>query len=216
MSPKNTAPIKICIVEDEQIIRRSLRDYFSSIDGYQHIGDFGSVEEFLSAANDLGDIDVMLLDINLPGMNGIQGIQLIKESHPDTDIIILTTFNDPEYIFEALKKGAISYILKTSPIWDIKKGVEVVHAGGSYMSPDIARLVVQSFNTKKTNSVFDSLTLRQSEVLDAIVDGLSYKMIAAKFNISEHTANDHIKAIYKKLQVNSKAEAISKVLKHRS
>lgn len=211
-----TSLIKICVIEDEQIIRRSLRDFFSSIDGYQFVGDFESVEGFVDKANDLSEIDIILLDINLPGINGIQGIKPIKTHFPNTDIIILTTFNDPEHIFEALQRGAISYILKTSPIWEIKKGIEVVRDGGSYMSPDVARLVVQSFSSQKSSSVFDSLTDRQSQVLDAIVDGLSYKMIAAKFDISEHTANDHIKAIYKKLQVNSKAEAISKTLKYRS
>ncbi len=212
---KRSSAIRICIIEDNQVIRRSLCDFFSSLEEYHFVGDFESVEDFLVVAKEIGEIDIMLLDINLPGMNGIQGIKPIKKDHPQSDIVILTTFNDPEYIFDALKQGAISYILKASPIWDIKKGIEIVSAGGSYMSPEIARLVVQSFSIQRSKSVIYSLTNRRAEVLDAVVDGLSYKMIAAKFGISEHTANDHIKAIYKKLQVNSKAEAISKVLKHR-
>lgn len=205
--------INLCIVEDEQIIRRSISEYFNAIAGYHMQGAYESVEEFHEQSKLLSQLDVLLLDINLPGLSGIDAIPSIKTSWPNLDIIILTTFNDPEHIFSALENGAVAYILKKSPIWDIKKAIDVVNAGGSFMTPEIGRMVVESFNKPSRTEIFDTLTDRQSEILGGITDGLSYKMIASKFGISEYTANDHIKAIYKKLQVNSKAEAISLVLK---
>ena len=209
----NRDVIRLCIIEDEQIIRRSICDYFDAIDGYHIVGAFESVEDFNEGSLSILDIDILLLDINLPGITGVEAIPSIKANWPNLEIVILTTFNDPEHIFSALKNGAVAYILKKSPIWDIKKGIDIVSAGGSFMTPEIGRMVVESFNKPSRNEVFNSLTDRQAEILGAITDGLSYKMIASKFRISEHTANDHIKAIYKKLQVNSKAEAISLVLK---
>ncbi|NND31653.1 MAG: response regulator transcription factor, partial [Saprospiraceae bacterium] len=159
---------------------------------------------------------IILLDINLLGMSGIQGIPGILEKYPDVNIVMLTTFDQNEFIFEALKAGATGYIVKDTPIWDIKRAMETIMSGGSFMSPGIARKVMESFQTVKQESKFEELTPRQNEILNALVDGLSYKMIANKFSISTHTTCDHIKAIYRKLQVNSKGEAISLALRNKN
>lgn len=209
-----TNKANLAIIEDENVILRSLTTFFNTTENFQVTFTAREVEALIAQRE--APIDILLLDINLLGMSGIQGIPKILENYPDLEIVMLTTFDQNEYIFNALRAGASGYIIKDTPIWDIKKALETILAGGSFMSPGIARKVVQSFNQKNTQIKFESLTPRQNEILNALVDGLSYKMIADKLNISEYTTCDHIKAIYRKLQVNSKGEAISLALKHKA
>lgn len=203
---------KLAIIEDENIILRSLSSFFNNTENFEVVFTARKVEE-LHELDANQPVDIVLLDINLLGMSGIKGIPKILESYPDIEIVMLTTFDESEYIFDALRAGASGYLIKNTPIWDIKKALETILAGGSFMSPGIARKVINSFSEKKKAAKFEQLTPRQNEILNALVDGLSYKMIANKFGISEHTTCDHIKAIYRKLQVNSKGEAIKIALK---
>ncbi|MEL6123087.1 MAG: response regulator transcription factor [Bacteroidota bacterium] len=213
LSSDASPSISIAIIEDEAIVRRSIVSFFEAIEGYQISYQADSVEAFLETVESSSAVDIILLDINLPGICGIQGLPKIKSECPTAKVIILTTFEDPEHIFEALQRGAISYILKRSPIWEIKSTIDTVHAGGAYMSPSVASLVIRSFDRTKDQDDFEQLSPRQKEVLDGIVDGLSYKKIAKRLSISEHTTNDHVKAIYKRLHVNSKSEAIAKAVR---
>jgi DNA-binding NarL/FixJ family response regulator len=145
-------------------------------------------------------------------MSGISGIKIIKEKFPDINIIMFTIYHDSNKIFQSLRAGASGYLLKTTPFADIKNAIEVVHKGGSFMSPQIARKVIAFFHDKKSKAAPSSLTDKEKEIVLALADGLSYKMIADKQNISIETVRSHIKNIYKKLHVHCKAEVIKKSL----
>ncbi len=208
--------ITVGIVEDDRDIRLGIQKYLS------HQKDFlceiaaESVEEFLVKANQSEFPDVILSDIGLPGMSGIDGMRLIKEQHPDVDIVMLTVYNDWQKIFDSLRAGASGYLLKNTPLSDIKKAIETVRAGGSVMSPEIARKVMEHFSRSSTiaqKTPESILTPKEKEIVIGLVDGLSYKMLADRMNISIDTIRFHIKNIYKKLHVNSKAEVITKSLR---
>jgi DNA-binding NarL/FixJ family response regulator len=140
-------------------------------------------------------------------MSGLEGIQPLRKKYPKTEIIMLTTFDDAPRIFKALCAGASAYVTKRTPFPKIAEVITTVHRGGSYMSPAIARKVVQHFAPKAKPEA--TLTPRQTQIADALVQGLSYKMIADKLMISDETVRDHVKKMYRKLQINSKAELIS-------
>jgi DNA-binding NarL/FixJ family response regulator len=150
----------------------------------------------------------MLSDIGLPGMNGIEGIKRIKDGHPEVDIIMLSVFNNSERIFKSICAGATGYALKDTPLPELKKAILDVRAGGSYMTPSIARKVMDYFLPKK--SAADILTPKEKQIVVAMTEGLSYKLIADRLSLSIDGVRFHIKNIYRKLQVNSKAEVIGK------
>ena len=201
--------IKLALIEDDLLIQESLNDFFSAQEHIDCIQISVSVEHFLeSIPITENKPDIILLDINLLGMSGIKGIPLLLDKYPDADIIMLTTFEDNDSIFEALSAGACSYLSKKTPLKKIKEAVEVVHKGGSYMSPSIARKIVNRFAPNRNKSQY--LTSRQKEIVDGIVAGKSYKMIADDLSVSLDTVRSHIKNIYKTLNINSKAELIRK------
>lgn len=202
--------ITIALIEDDRLIQESLNDFFGVQDGVDCIHTAASVEDFLkSIAHFQKNPDIILLDINLLGISGIQGIPLLLGELPDTDIIMLTTFEDNDKIFSALSAGACSYLSKKTPLVKILEAIEVVHKGGSYMSPSIARKIVNRFAPNRNKSQL--LTARQKDIVDGIVAGKSYKMIGQDLFVSLDTVRTHIKNIYKTLEINSKAELIKKV-----
>ena len=203
--------IRIGIIEDEPLVLGNLEFFFNKQPGFEVVISNNSVEDFLEELPYNLAIDLILLDIGLPGMSGLEGIRPIKESLPNTDILILTAYDDSDKIFKALCAGAVSYLSKRANLHTIKDALSTVHNGGSYMSPSIARKVINHFAPKKKKQEA-VLTPRQEQIVQGLVDGLSYKMIADKYLISLETVRDHIKKIYKKLQVNSKAEVIRKKL----
>ncbi len=208
--------ITVGIVEDDKDIRLGIQKYLSHQKDVLCEIAAESVEEFLAKARQTEFPDVILSDIGLPGMSGIDGMRLIKEQHPDVDIIMLTVYNDWQKIFDSLRAGASGYLLKNTPLGEIKKAIETVRAGGSVMSPEIARKVMEHFSTPSTveqRTPESVLTPKEKEIVIGLVDGLSYKMLADRMNISIDTIRFHIKNIYKKLHVNSKAEVISKSLR---
>ena len=203
--------ISLAIVEDDAIIRESLSTFLGGDPQFDLQLAAVSVEEFLSAVggNPMLSPAVVLLDIQLPGMSGIEGIPHIKKLLPEVSIIMLTTFIESDKIFAALCAGACSYLAKSVSLLSIRDAIITVSRGGSYMSPGIARKVVEYF-TPKPNKIDSPLTSRQLEIAQCIVDGLSYKLVAARLDISLDTVRTHIKNIYQILEINSKGELIRK------
>lgn len=201
--------INLAIIEDDPIVLESLQAFFGNNPQFDLLVCANSVESFcqMMAVTNPPTPNILLLDIQLPGMSGIAGIPAIRELLPAINIIMLTTFEDSDKIFAALCAGACSYLTKQTSLVNIKEAVLTVSRGGSYMSPSIARKVVEHFapKPKKDNSV---LTDRQMEIVQCIVDGLSYKMIAARLDISIDTVRTHIMHIYRALNINSKGELI--------
>lgn len=205
--------ISAAIIEDIADTRDGIAEYLDKQPNILCKIKTGSVEEFLKITNKDTALDVVLLDIGLPGISGINGIKLIKEIHPGINILMLTVYEDAENIFEALCSGAHGYLLKNTGLSKIKDAVEDVYKGGAPMSPQIARKVIQYFNPSKSLKPDNLLTNREKEIVAGLVDGLSYKMIATANHISIETVRFHIKNIYKKLHVNCKAEVITKSLR---
>lgn len=203
--------IQLGIVEDEQLVMNSLETYLNKQPDIKVSLTASSMEVFLKGLKTSVPLDMVLLDIGLPGMSGLEGIRYIKEERPDIDILILTASDDSEKVFKALCSGAVSYISKRTDLQTIKEAVLTVNQGGAYMSPAIARRIVEYFAPKKKVQD-DQLTPRQLQIAQGLIDGLSYKLVADRLNISMETVRDHIKKIYKKLEINSKGELMKKKL----
>jgi DNA-binding NarL/FixJ family response regulator len=209
--------IKVAIVEDDPYINQGLQQYFELQSDICLILAASSVESFLDSLDVAELPDIVLMDIGLPGMSGIDGIYHIKQAHPHIEVMMLTIYPDVDKIFDALCAGATGYLLKNTPLPDIKKSLFELKQGGAPMSPAIARKVLHRFQSsdkkaKKKPSSLSNLTPREKEVVEAIVDGLAYKQIAQRLKIGLETVRQHIKNIYTKLQVNSKAQVISHVM----
>ncbi|WP_020403265.1 response regulator transcription factor [Gracilimonas tropica] len=204
----------IGIVEDNKKIRDLIQRYLDMQDGMTCPVAVDSVEEMLEYLDEHQRPDVMLMDIQLPGMSGIKGMEVIKSKYPEIEIIMLTVYHDSHKIFDSLKAGASGYLLKHTSLPEIKESIENLLKGGAPMSPQIARKVISHFNEEAPKKNEDSmLTNREQDIVNGLVDGLSYKMIADRYDISIDTVRAHIRNIYKKLHVNSKAEVIAKSLR---
>jgi DNA-binding NarL/FixJ family response regulator len=204
--------IKIGIVEDDKEIREAICSYLNNQQNMNCVIAEESVEKLLRLLYPDKLPDVILMDIGLPGMSGISGIKLIKEKYPDIDILMLTVHNDPQKIFQSLCAGATGYLLKTTPLTEIKKFIEELSLGGAPMSPQIARRVIEFFREGQAKKDPSLLTWKEKEIVLDLVDGLSYKMIADKQNITIETVRTHIKHIYNKLHIHCKADVIRKSL----
>ena len=204
--------INIAIVEDDSTIREAVNEFLNTLDDMVCSLASESVEKLLNAIQNSECPEVILMDIGLPGMSGISGIKIIKDKFPDTSILMFTVYNDSHKIFQSLCAGACGYLLKNTPFEDISDAIRIVEKGGSFMSPQIARKVINYFQEKEKKSYVSPLTYKEKEIVLGLVDGLSYKMIADKAFISIETVRSHIKNIYKKLHVHSKAEVIRKSL----
>lgn len=204
----------IGIVEDNIKIRDLIQRYLDMQEGMDCPVAKDSVEEMLEYLKEHQAPDVMLMDIQLPGMSGIKGMEIIKSKYPEIDIIMLTIYHDSHKIFDSLKAGASGYLLKHTSLPEIKESIDNLLKGGAPMSPQIARKVITHFNEQAPKKNPDSmLTDREQDIVNGLVDGLSYKLIADRFDISIDTVRAHIRNIYKKLHVNSKAEVIAKSLR---
>lgn len=204
--------IELAIIEDDPTIRKNIEIFAGFNEDIRISCASASVESFLDKlkGNQLKP-DVLLLDIGLPGMSGLDGIKSIKKLLPELDIIMLTTYEDEDKIVRALSTGACSYLSKKTSLDEIMNTVKIVYNGGSYMSPAIARkLTTYMLSGQKEKNL--NLTTKQEEVIKGLVDGLSYKGLAEKLGVSVETIKTHIKRIYQTLHVNSKAEAVAKYL----
>ncbi len=202
--------ISIGIIEDIKDLREPLFEFISSRDEFLCNIAVESVEKFLEelSKNDV-PIDVILLDIGLPGISGLNAIKLIKDKLPDVSIIMLTVFDDSDRIFAAIQAGAVGYLVKNTPLDKIKQSIVDTYNGGTSLSPEVARKVLEFFDKPK-NNIESPLTEKEKQIVACMVDGQSFKMIAANLGNTLDTIKSHAKNIYKKLQVNSKAEVIAK------
>ncbi len=204
--------ISVAIVEDDDVIRDGIQEYMDHQENLICTAAKPSVEHFLAVLNEENVPDVILMDIGLPGMSGISGMKLITEKYPAVSIIMFTVYNDSHKIFESLCAGASGYLLKNTSFSDMKMAIEIIHGGGSMMSPPIARKVMEHFHAGRKIKTTSPLTAKEKEIVQGLVDGLSYKMIAGAACISIETVRTHIKNIYKKLHVHCKADVIRKSL----
>jgi len=207
--------ISLAIVEDDPQIRTSIQKYLEIQEEFERADTYSSAEALIAQLHSSSNLpEVILMDIGLPGMSGIDGMKIINEMYPDIDIIMLTVYHDSEKIFQSLCAGASGYLLKNTPLEEIKEGILSLANGGSPMSPQIATKVIEFFQPNKDKRPKGSpLSIREREIIVGLVDGLSYKMIADRMNISIETVRFHIKNIYRKLHVNCKAEVISKSIR---
>ena len=205
--------ISVAIIEDIADTANGIAEFLDSQPDMLCKIKSESVERFLKDTPADAIIDVLLLDIGLPGISGISGIKPIKERFPAVNIIMVTVYEDPDKIFEAICSGAAGYLVKNTGLIKIKEAVEDVYCGGAPMSPKIARKVLDFFNPSLPTLLKQKLTSKEKEIVAGLVDGLSYKMIASANSISIETVRFHIKNIYKKLHVNCKAEVITKSLR---
>ena len=205
--------IKVAVIEDEQDLRDLIKLYINHLSDYECKISSESIETFLREDFSSFKPEIILCDIGLPGISGIDAIKILKKQFTEVNIVMLTSFDDSGKIFQALCAGAVGYLLKkSSTIENLKDHLDVIKNGGSPMTPEVAKKVVQYFSRSNKKPQMP-LTEREYEIVQGLVDGLSYKMIGAKLNISHDTVRQHIKNIYRKLNVNSKAEVITKSLK---
>ena len=206
--------IKVAIIEDLREIREGLGQLINSTPGYRCTGIYASMEEALEKIpQNLPDL--VLSDIGLPGMDGINGIRLLKERYPSLTILMLTVYDDNERIFDALCAGACGYLLKKTPWPKLVEALKEAVEGGSPMSPEVARRVITVFREIKPPKQADyELTAHETRLLRMLVEGHSYKTAAAQLNVSVNTIKFHLRNIYEKLQVHTKSEAVAKALRH--
>ncbi len=207
--------INVVIYDDHAERCESLEALLELEENIQCLGTFADCTSLESQMAELKP-DIVLMDIRMPGKNGIEATTIIKKINPAIRIIIQTVYDDDEYIFNSLKAGAEGYILKSTNAQKIIQCIEDVYNGGAVITPSIAMRVARYFNQDKNQkSQFHDLTIREKEVLHLLTEGMSYKMVADKLNISYNTVNSHIKKIYEKLSVNSLGEAVSFALKNK-
>jgi DNA-binding NarL/FixJ family response regulator len=208
-------PIKVAIIEDEREIRECLTVLVNGSDGYSCTGSYRSMEEALeSIPRQLPD--VVLSDIGLPGMSGIDGVRILKERYPDLLVLMLTVYDDDERIFAAMCAGACGYLLKKTPPARLLDSLSEVMAGGAPMSPEVARRVIALFREIRPPERADyHLTPHETRLLKLFVEGHNYKTAAAELRVSVNTVNFHVRSIYDKLQVHSRSEAVVKALLNR-
>lgn len=211
--PIDDQMIRVAIVEDDEPIRSSLELILEDSPGYRCTMSFQNAEDALRGLP-VDPPDVVMMDIGLPGMSGVEATRLLRETLPDTDVVMLTAMDDDDAVFNSLCAGATGYLIKSIPPTQLLQSIDEVFRGGSPMSASIARRVIRSFRTEGTGDSV-SLTKRESEILEHLCNGENYRVIADALFISGHTVRSHIKNIYEKLQVNSRAEAVRKAVRER-
>lgn len=196
---------RVVIIEDDQEIRESFNLIVNSSQRFTVVGAYGNCEDAIAALN-RDKPEIVLMDIELPGMNGIKGTQIIRDKSNSTEIIMVTVYEDSDLVFEALKAGASGYITKSANYTELLSALEEIVRGGAPMSSRIARMVIDNYHINPNSP----LTKRETTILQLISEGKTYTQISEELFISKETAKTHIKNIYSKLQVNSKSEAIAK------
>ncbi len=209
------SPIRVAIIEDQRDIRECLTFLINGTEGFACTGSYRTMEEALDRiSHNLPDI--VLSDIGLPGMDGIEGVRRLKERHPDLLILMSTIYDDEERVFDAICAGACGYLLKKTPPAKLLESIREAVAGGAPMTPEVARRVINLFREiRPPERANYDLTPHETRLLKLFVEGHNYKTAAAEIGVSINTINFHVRNIYSKLQVHSRSEAVAKALRDR-
>lgn len=202
-------PIQVCIVEDKPDILHALKEIINMADGYECVATSTSGEDAFDTIPAYQP-DIVLMDINLGGINGIECVKKLKPLYPNIMYMMCTVYEDDEKIFDALKAGASAYILKKTQPTKLLDAIKELHEGGSPMSSQIARKVVAAFQQKTSHADLEDLSAREKEILEQLAKGLLYKEIAVLLQISSETVRKHVYHIYEKLHVTNRIEAVNK------
>lgn len=206
--------LRVAIVDDDEGVRRNLAYAVSHFEDCQCVGQFASAGEAVTGIAACTP-EVVLMDINMPGTNGIDCVRELKPAHPEVEFIMLTVYEDTENVFNALAAGASGYLLKRSAREELLEAIRQVHTGGSPMTSHIARKVVQSFRqAPPTRNTAAALSAREQQILELLAKGFLYKEIADTLEISYETVHNHIRHIYEKLRVRSRSQAIARYFEH--
>jgi len=202
--------ISVSIVEDDAQARKIFAGWVARAPGFRLVGEWGDAESAIPLLPEKKP-DVVLMDINLPGISGVEAVKQLKPLLPGTQFVMLTVYEDADHIYNALAAGASGYLLKQTPRQELLDALADVHRGGSPMTSNIARKVVQSFHQLPNNAPEgEGLSPREQEVLDLLAGGYLYKEIAERLNISVPTVNTYVRRMYEKLHVRSRAQAVAK------
>ena len=206
--------IKVVIFEDNTNLRRGLTTLINGSTGFECVGAFGNCDNLIKNISETNP-DVVLMDIEMPGMNGIDAVKLLKTQFPQVKVLMETIFEDDEKVFYSICNGAEGYILKNTPPSLILEAIQEIYDGGAPMTPSIASKVLSMFKSRTAFEKDESynLTDREMEILKYLTVGMSYRLIAENCFVSIDTVSTHVKNIYKKLQVHSKTEAVAKAIK---
>jgi len=203
--------IRVSIFEDHHPFRNTLQILVGSAEDMELAGVYPDARK-IEPSFSINPPNVILMDIDMPGRSGIDALMEIKQMHPSVQVIMFTVFDQDDKIFEAIKRGASGYLLKKSTSAEILDGIRQVSEGGSTMTPSVARRVLDFFKSAPKESSYN-LTTREVDIVKSLVEGNSYKMIAAQFSLSPNTVRNHLRNIYEKLQVHSKSEVVARALK---
>jgi len=207
------APLLVALVEDDDLVREGLRVLIDDGPGFHCVGAWPSVEEALAALPE-NVPDVLLMDIQLPGVSGAEGVRLVRERHPTVEVLMLTVLAERARIFESICNGACGYLLKNTPPARILEALREAKGGGAPMSPEIARKVVELFHTTLPPPVAEShLTPQESRLLLLLAEGHGYQAAADRMVVSVNTVRNYVRSVYEKLHVHSSSEAVSKALR---
>ncbi len=211
MTPESDSLIHVAIIDDDAEIRAGLQWMIEHSEGFLCTGAYGGCDDAMKKLEN-DPPDVILMDIGMPGKTGIECVGAVKERFPDIQVLMLTVYSDDEKIFQSLRAGAVGYLLKKTPSEKLLAAIREAYTGGAPMSGEIARRVLSYFSDSKSSKISASLSDREIEVLEALIEGHSYKAIAEKLFVSVHTVRFHLHNIYAKLHVSSRSEAVAKAL----
>jgi DNA-binding NarL/FixJ family response regulator len=207
--------VDVWLIEDNATYRQVMRRAINHTEGFACTGDFGSVESALAEARQNQTPRILLLDVGLPGMNGIEAIPKLRERLPGALIIVLTVFEDDDKIFRAICAGAAGYLLKASPVEEVTDAIKSAIAGAAPINGRIARRVLEMFTRLAPRRGDYGLSAREAEILEAVVAGKTKKEIAAQLDLSFHTVDSHLRNIYQNLEVNTRTGAVAKAVKEK-
>jgi DNA-binding NarL/FixJ family response regulator len=213
MTTPNSASIHhVCLIEDHQDYRRVLQQAINLTDGLECSLVFSSIEAFTAGTSGESQVDVVLLDLGLPGMHGVEGISVIQKRFPQARILVLTVYDHKPVVLQALAAGAGGYLLKADRMETIVQGIRDAIAGGAPLNSHIARMILSTFNTVRPAKPETDLTERERETLALLAQGLIKKEIAERMGVSYHTVDTHVRNIYTKLKVHNLSGAVAKAI----